>query len=254
MKRLMTVCIVMILMIAGCGKKPKEDPSITPDTRESASITQIDFTQADAERLADKAVKEHCGKVACKVTSVRILGGDIAITYTYDTDSGEKSGDSRLYGVSVTPRDKTVYTASREEYKDNLPDIDDSSKEDSEKDPSDDSGKEGKDKDKKKGNYDLPDHVDENDEDVRNDEKVYDENGVQIWRIYTNKGRIEFSGTSSSKFNIQIMDLAQNVKGEPVDMKEAGEIEGSMKLDQGFYYIKIDASGEWSLYWNRIYE
>jgi hypothetical protein len=50
------------------------------------------------------------------------------------------------------------------------------------------------------------------------------------------------------------MDLKQNVKGEPVNIKTGGDIDASMKLDEGYYYVKIEAVGGWSLYWNRIYE
>lgn len=265
MKKLWIVMITAAFLLAGCTSKKKTDPDVTPDPRESASISEIDFTQADAERLVQKAVKEHCGQVACEVTSVRIQGGNITAVYTYTLENDEKSAEAVLYDVSVDPNNKTVYTASREEYKDSIPAIDDGSEqgkpeetdspeETDQPEKTDDPSKD--DKKHEKGNYDLPDHVDESDENIRNDEKVFDESGVQIWRIYTNKGRIEFTGTYSgdSKFLIQIMDLSQNVLGEPVNMKEAGDIDAAMKLEEGFYYVRIEAAGGWSLYWNRIYE
>lgn len=260
MKKKVIAAIAAVFLIAGCGSKKREDPEITPDTRESVSIREIDFTQADAEKVMKSAVAKHCGKVACKVTSVRISGADISGTYTYEIGSDEKKADAVLHDVSVNPNDKTVYTAAREDFKDNIPEIDEGGEEDPKKDDKPDEQKDDKQGDDKedmgKNNFDIPDHVDENEEGARDDQKVYDENGIQIWRIYTNKGRIEFTGTYSgdSKFNIQIMDLKQNIKGQPVDMKQAGDIDGMMKLEGGYYYIKIEAAGGWSLYWNRIYE
>lgn len=260
MKKILIVCM-SALLLCGCGKKQKDDPAVTPDTRESAPITQIDFTQADAEKLLTKAVADHCGQVSCKVTSVRISGSDIIGVYTYSSGTDEKSADVVLHNVSVSPADKTVYTCDRSEFKDNLPDIDGGKKDEKSDDQkTDGKDKEGSEEDSKsheKGNYDLPAEVDESDESARDDQKVYDENGVQIWRIYSYKGTIEFTGTYSgdSKFIIQIMDLKQNVKGEPVNIKTAGDIDASMKLDEeGYYYVKIEAVGGWSLYWNRIYE
>ncbi len=258
MKKILTICMA-VLLLCGCGKRQKTDPEITPDTRESASITEIDFTQADAERLLTKAVADHCGSVACKVTSVRIAGSDLIGVYTYSSGTDEKSADVILHNVSVSPADKTVFTCDNAEFKDNLPVIDGGgggtdTKPDEQK--SDESDPQESAAPHQKGNYDLSDHVDESEEDATDDQKVYDENGVQIWRIYSNKGKIEFTGTYSgdSKFIIQVMDLEQNVKGEPVNIKTAGDIDASMKVDEGYYYVKIEAVGGWSLYWNRIYE
>ena len=111
-----------------------------------------------------------------------------------------------LHNVSVSPADKTVYTCDRSEFKDNLPDIDggrqDEKSDDQKTDGKDKEGSEEDSKSHEKGNYDLPAEVDESDESARDDQKVYDENGVQIWRIYSYKGTIEFTGTYSgdSKF------------------------------------------------------
>lgn len=265
------ILITAVFLMTGCGTNKKEDPSVTPDTRESASITEIDFTQSDAEKLIKKAVDQHCGSTACKVTSVRISGSDLIASYTYESEGEEKSGDVTLHDVSVSPLDKTVYTVGREEYRDNLPEIDGSGKKDEQSaDPSDDPDKkddqEKKDDEEKKddqekdsstkGKYDLPDHVDENEEGAKDDQKVHEESGVQIWRVYTNKGSIEFTGTYSgdSKFIIEVMDLKQKSLGEAVNMKSSGDIDGKMKVDEGYYYIKIEYVGGWSLYWNRIFE
>ncbi len=267
MKKLM-ICVLSIFMLAGCGKKQKTDPDVTPDTRESVSIGEIDFTQADAEKVFAKALSEYCGSSACEVVSVRISGNDITGVYSYLENGFSRQADAVLHDVSVSPADKTKYTAASSEFKGNTPDTpepevtpetaedpeetaDPEKKEDPEKTAEPDK------KDDKSKKYDIPDKVDEDEEDAKNDKKVYDENGIQIWRVYSYKGKIEFTGTyeGNTKFLIQVMDLKQNVKGEPVNMKKAGDIEGSMKLDEeGYYYIKIEAQGGWSLYWNRTYE
>lgn len=253
MKKIL-ISLLSLCLLASCGRKDKKDPEVTPDSRESVSISETDFTQSDAQKVFAAALDEYCGQNACKAVSVRIAGKDITGTYTYTENGQTRTAEGTLYDVSVNPSDKTKYSASKTEFKGKP------APEPSE-DPEDKDGKEDKDdKDDKdtpaKRKFDLDDKVDESDENARNDTKVYEENGIQIWRLYTRKGTIEFSGSyeGDSKFLIQIMDLKQNIKGEPVNMTKAGEIEGEMKIDEGYYYILIEASGAWSLYWNRTYE
>lgn len=259
MKKLL-ISLLSVLLLAGCGRREKTDPEITPDPRESVSISETDFTQSDAMKVWQAALDEYCGVNACKAVTVRISGKDLSGTYTYADNGLTKTSEGTLYDVTVNPNQKTSWSASRTEFK-GKPDPAETepaeTEEPEDKKDGGDSEKEDKEeKEGKKHNFDIDDEVDESDEDARNDTKVYEESGIQIWRLYTKKGTIEFTGKyeGDSKFLIQIMDLKQNVKGEPVKMTKAGDIEGSMKLEEGYYYIVIEAAGGWSLYWNRTYE
>ena len=252
MKKLL-ISLLSVCLLAGCSGKEKKDPEVTPDTRESVSISETDFTQSDAQKVFTAALDEYCGANACKAVSVRISGSDITGTYSYTENGQAKTAEGTLYDVSVNPSDKTKYSAARTEFK-GKPAADDQQT-DTDPEQKDDKDSDEKDTPSKR-RFDLPDKVDEADPEAQNDTKVYEESGIQIWRLYTRKGTIEFEGAyeGDSKFLIQIMDLKQNIKGEPVNMKKAGDIEGSMKIEEGYYYILIEASGGWSLYWNRTYE
>lgn len=242
------LAVLAVFLLCGCGNRKRKDTLPTPDTRESVSIAETDFTQKDAERVLQAALDEHCGTASCRVSSVRIRGSNIEGTYTYSDDGNEKTADAVLYNVTVNPNNRSVFAFTDSRFTDSRSDIVPSES------PVPDDGKDGEDGDAEK--LDLPDKVDENEEGARDDQKVYDESGTQVYRMYMNKGTIEFGGsyTGDSKFIITIMDLSQKVIATPVNMTQAGPISGSQKLDAGYYYVKIEAQGGWELTWNRTFE
>lgn len=236
MKKIAAAILSAVLL---CSCKPaRNDSETTPEplSDEMTSIAYTDFTQSDAERIVQAAVDEHCGSTACMVSGVRISGADITAVYTYSKDGDQKTAEVKLYDVKVKPSDR-----SKTEYRE----AEFSEKE--EESPAPDDGSQ------EKKEYEIPNTIDEKDEHAKEDTQVYNQDGVQIYRIYMEKGTIEFTGeyTGDSRFEITVTDLKQNPKGTPVSMKKAGDIKGSMKLDKGYYYIIIDASGGWSVNWER---
>ena len=184
------------------------------------------------------------------MASVRIRGSNIEGIYTYTDQETEKTAEAILYNVTVNPNNRSVFAFTDSRFTDSRSDIVPSESPEPGEDKHDDEDPQDGEK------LDLPDTVDENEEGARDDHKVYDESGTQVYRMYMNKGTIEFGGsyTGDSKFILPIMDLKQKVSAQPVNMKQAGPISGSQKLDAGYYYVKIEALGGWELSWNRTFE
>ncbi|MBQ3459247.1 MAG: hypothetical protein IJH14_01055 [Solobacterium sp.] len=271
MKKTWMICLfAAVLAVSGCGKK--EEASETEQDSAMVSIAATDFTQAQAEDLLKQEVKTYCGsQLACKVTSVKIAGKDINGTYTYEQDGKTMEATVTLLDVAVNKKDPNIYTiadkqfsspaAAKETASDKTADPNSNNSSNSNKD------KETKDKDKDKDTKEneagipklpLPDKKldPENPEDTEY-KTVLETDDYYVFRIYLyTEGTLHVTGhyEGTGLFRVVVLNEDQTVAKDLIHATKTEELDYSVKLKAGFYYIYAASDGgSWNLEYKTEY-
>ena len=267
MKKLLILLLAMTLSACSFLKKDDvneettENEETNTETQEEEikpvehiSISEVDFTQSQAEVLFKLAMRQHCGDTACTMETCGITGGDIAGTYSYVVTNEE--GEEETVYVDVVLKDVTVSSENHsiaffgENYFSDDEVVNEEGGESGE-------GEEGEESIfEQVGNisnykYDLP-------SEVTGDIGLFDEllrNGTEIvYRVNLANSYLKIYGDlgQDGYFKATLLDLNQKNQKEFINATQAGSYEGSIEVDPGVYYLVIDTKNFISFYWTMI--
>ena len=258
MKKNSMICLMALLLcFGGCHKK--EEATEPVDTG-MVSIAQTDFTQAQAEEVLKKEVKEHCGsETACKVTSAKISGSDIAGTYTYEEDGKTVSAEVTLRDVTVNPKDPQIYSVGTSVFSGPAKQEESASSQSSDK-PADSSSSSDK---KESTASDIPklplpkEKLDPNKDEDTEFANVLKTDDYYVDRIYLfADGTLHVTGEFSGdgKFRFVVLNEDQSVAKDLINIKGSQKLDYEVKLKAGFYYLYSSSEGgSFQLQYNTTY-
>ena len=262
MKKLLIILLTLTLSACSFLKKEEvideqteneenntETTEEEPKPVEHISISEVDFTQSQAEVLFKLAMKQHCGDTPCTMETCGITGGDIAGKYSYVVTNEE--GEEETVYVDVVLKDVTVSSENHsiaffgENYFSDDEVVNEEGENSEESSIFEEVGSVSNYK------YDLP-------SEVNGDVGLFDEvlrNGNEIvYRVNLSSGYVNIYGEigQGGYLKATLLNLNQTTQKQFINTTDAGHYEGSIDVDAGVYYLVVDTANMLSLYWSMV--
>lgn len=248
------IILLLLLTLSACsilGGNDEEviEEEVTEETAtptpqvEHIAISEVNFTQNQAEALMRIAVNDHCGERVCNIEEVVISGNDIVGRYTYKNSEDEDVPvDVVLRGVTVSSTNHSIAFFGENYFSDEGMENGEA-QEGGEALPNVDTVTSDK--------YDLPSEAPEN---AGLFEEMLKEGTVTVYRVNLSSGFLRINGElqQGASIKVALLDLAQTTRNEFINVSNAGAYEGSVKVDPGVYYLTIDTTGYLSYYWSMV--
>lgn len=232
MKRI--ILIVCCCFLVSCSQK--EVPSTSSTTEITTPISQINFTDTEAENVFNMAVRNHCKQLeqVCTVGKVVVQNDTIYGTYTYHENDQDYTVTGTLEDVKISNNDSSIVTIGKKLFSTGVVQT---------KQESDDSSEE-----ETTTTFDLPTEVDES----KNGEVVYEDETYKIRLMNLETGAMNFNGTfdGTGYFKLYALTIDQSQRFDITEVNGSGSYNETTTLDAGWYYIVVErADGTYTMNW-----